>query len=244
MSTSLTNLTNFFGNRLQQTVKLVLDDTAAAILHVLRHGDRVRHGGQDLAAGALWQVSAGALHGGCRVIADWDGCGQRSRYALCTWQVSWGGWKKQCREGNVHGKQMGDRVGAEQHFKVCHTWSNVTQRLQPIGGHLKREKIQDRVSFLFSHQACNLTLRQQHLPLLWVRKTPHGPPRLWMWTPSVGWRKPYGPSDPVYWPDPGPVHSPVCPGRWITKTRPHLPKTSFTQKKNYEKHNLVHKVVT
>lgn len=27
------------------------------------------------------------------------------------------------------GKQMGDWVGAEQHFKVCHTWSNVTKRL-------------------------------------------------------------------------------------------------------------------
>ena len=198
MSTSHTNLTNFFGNRLQQTVKLVLDDTTAAILHVLRHGDRVRHGGQDLAAGALWQVSAGAHHGGCWVIADWDGCGQRSRYALCTWQVGWGGWKKQCREGNVHGETDG-RLGRSRttfqglsYLVQCHQETLAHWRTSEEG------KTQDRVSFLFSHQVCNFTLWQQHLPLLWVRKTPHGPPHQWMWTPSVGWRKPYGPSDPVY----------------------------------------------
>lgn len=82
-----TNLTDFFGDALQQTVELVLDDAAAAFVHVLRHGDRVRHGRQALAAGALRQVGARGHHRGRRVIADWDRCGQRSRDALRIGQV-------------------------------------------------------------------------------------------------------------------------------------------------------------
>lgn len=90
---SITHITNFVGDAVQQTVQLVLHDAAVAVVHVFGHGDRVLHGRQRLAAGALRQLGARRHHRGW-VVADRDGRGQRSRYALCIGQVGWGGRKQ------------------------------------------------------------------------------------------------------------------------------------------------------
>lgn len=95
------------------------------------HGHRVRHGRHPLAA-ALRQLRARSHHGGCWLITDRDGSGQRSRDALSAGQVGW-------RGTTTEGWKLTHKWTWLQQWeeKFSYTWSNVSKRFQPVGGHLR-----------------------------------------------------------------------------------------------------------
>lgn len=117
------------------------------------------------------------------------------------------------------------------------TLSDVTQGLQPVGGHLVEENNHTSSANAFVNHF--IFEKQKHQLLPFVATTP----RLLLWsrTPSESWRTLYGPSSPVCWPGLEQGPQPAYPERWARKTEHQTTQIYKTNTYTSLQQNVFHK---